>query len=77
MAGDLFSSCLKRRMNLPPSERATGLDQVPESLFPLLACRSVLPLSVLDIVAIVSIFFAGELLLSRLFYQLHLRDQPY
>ncbi len=38
MAGDLFSSFLKRRMNLPAGGRATGLDQVPESLFPLLAC---------------------------------------
>jgi len=31
MAGDLFSSFLKRRMGLPAGSRATGLDQVPES----------------------------------------------
>ncbi len=37
MAGDLVSSFSKRRLNLPPSSRASGLDQVPESLFPLLA----------------------------------------
>ena len=30
MAGDLFSSFLKRRLDLPPSSKATGLDQVPE-----------------------------------------------
>jgi hypothetical protein len=40
MLGDLFSSFVKRRLNLPPSSRATFLDQVPESLFPLLASRS-------------------------------------
>src|SRR5215831_6006337 len=30
MAGDLLSSCLKRRLSLPPSSRATGIDQIPE-----------------------------------------------
>jgi hypothetical protein len=39
MLGDLFSSFLKRRLKLPPSREAIGLDQIPESLFPLLACR--------------------------------------
>ena len=77
MAGDLFSSFLKRRLNLPAGGKATGLDQVPESLFPLLACRSALSLTALDIVAGVAIFFVGELLLSRLLYHFHLRDRPY
>jgi hypothetical protein len=77
MAGDLFSSFSKRRLTLPAGSRATGLDQVPESLFPLLACRSVLMLTALDIVAGVVLFFVGELLLSRLFYHFHLRDHPY
>ncbi len=45
MAGDLLSSFLKRRLNLPPSSQVLGLDQVPESLFPLLACRDMLSLS--------------------------------
>jgi CDP-archaeol synthase len=57
MAGDLFSSFLKRRINLRAGDRATGLDQIPESLFPLLICRSVLPLAAADIVAGVAIFF--------------------
>jgi CDP-2,3-bis-(O-geranylgeranyl)-sn-glycerol synthase len=77
MAGDLFSSFLKRRMNLPARGKATGLDQVPESLFPLLACRSALPLTALDILAGTAIFFVGEVLLSRLLYHFHLRDRPY
>jgi CDP-diglyceride synthetase len=77
MAGDLFSSFLKRRMNFPTGSKATGLDQVPESLFPLLACRSALQLTALDIVAATSIFFVSELLLSRLLYHFRLRDRPY
>src|SRR5664280_2134767 len=42
MGGDLFSSFVKRRLNVPPSNQALGLDQIPESLFPMLACREVL-----------------------------------
>ncbi len=77
MAGDLFSSFVKRRMNLPAGSKATVLDQVPESLFPLLACRTALLLTALDIAAGVLIFFVCELLLSRLLYRFHLRDRPY
>jgi hypothetical protein len=77
MTGDLFSSFLKRRMDLPPSSRASFLDQVPESLFPLLACRNLLSLTIADIGACVVLFFIGEVVLSRVLYALHLRDRPY
>jgi CDP-2,3-bis-(O-geranylgeranyl)-sn-glycerol synthase len=77
MAGDLLSSFLKRRLGLPPSSRATGLDQIPESLCPLLACRSALSLTAADIVVGCGIFFLGEVLLSKLFFVLRLRDRPY
>jgi len=77
MAGDLFSSFLKRRMRLPAGGRATGLDQVPESLFPLLACRAALSLTLLDIAVGVGIFLVGEVVLSRLLFKAHLRDRPY
>lgn len=77
MFGDLLSSFLKRRMRRPPSSQALGLDQVPESLFPLLACRSELDLSAVDITVTVALFFVGELLLSRLLYKLRIRDRPY
>jgi Putative integral membrane protein DUF46. len=77
MAGDLFSSFVKRRLNFPPSSQALGLDQVPESLFPMLACRDALSLTIADIALGVGIFFIGELILSRLLYQVHLRDRPY
>ena len=77
MAGDLLSSFTKRRLNLAPSSRATGLDQIPESLLPILACRDVLSISLADVAAILAIFFIGEILLSRLLYRLRLRDRPY
>lgn len=77
MAGDLASSFLKRRMSLPPSSRASGLDQVPEALFPLLGCRNPLSLTSEDIAVGVALFFIGEVLLSRVLYIFRLRDRPY
>src|SRR5262249_39676160 len=75
--GDLFSSFLKRRMGLPVSSRAVGLDQVPESLFPLLACRSALSLTGWDIAVAVLAFFFAEIVISRLLYRFRVRDRPY
>jgi CDP-archaeol synthase len=77
MLGALFSSFMKRRLALAPSSRATGLDQIPEALFPLLACRALLPLTVGDIALAVAIFFLGEVVLSRVLYWLRIRDRPY
>lgn len=77
MLGDLFSSFIKRRMGKPASSMAMGLDQVPESLFPLLACQHALGVSIVDLVVVVVIFSVGGLLLSRLLYKWHIRDHPY
>jgi CDP-archaeol synthase len=77
MAGDLFSSFIKRRLGRPPSSRATGIDQIPESLLPLLACRQALSLSALDILIGTAVFVFGEMLLSRLLFTLRVRDRPY
>jgi len=77
MAGDLFSSFVKRRLNFPPSSQAIGIDQVPESLFPMLACRDALSLTLADIALGTGIFFVGELVLSRLLYRVHMRERPY
>jgi CDP-diglyceride synthetase len=77
MNGDLFSSFVKRRLGRPPSSRAIGLDQVPESLLPLLACTLFLPLSFLDVIVTLLLFFVGELALSRVLFKLHIRNRPY
>jgi CDP-diglyceride synthetase len=77
MAGDLLSSFTKRRLDYQPSSQALGLDQIPESLLPMLAARAALSLTAIDIAAGVAIFFVGELVLSRLLFKAHLRDQPY
>lgn|SRR5690242_15856220 len=77
MAGDLLSSFVKRRLGFASSSRATGLDQIPEALFPLLACRSALSLTALDIAVGCATFFVGEVLLSRLLFRLRVRDRPY
>src|SRR5215471_4518386 len=69
MAGDLLSSFIKRRFALPPSSKATGLDQIPESLLPLLACRSLMSLTLADVAAVVAAFFIGEMIFSRVFYR--------
>jgi CDP-diglyceride synthetase len=75
MAGDLISSFIKR--GFETSSRATGLDQIPEALLPLLACEFFLPLSALDMGVIVVIFVIGEIVLSPLFHLAGIRDEPY
>ena len=77
MAGDLVSSFVKRRLGLPPSSRASGLDQIPEALLPLLVCRSALGLSLEDIALTLLLFVGGEVVLSRLLFRIGWRDRPY
>ena len=77
MAGDLISSFIKRRLALTPHSQALGLDQVPEVLLPLLACKTQLDLNLLDIVLGVVGFFIAELLLSRLLFRIGIRARPY
>lgn len=77
MFGDLLSSFIKRRLGLRTHSQAFGLDQVPESLLPLLLLQEHLGLGGGDIALIVTVFIALELLLSRLLYKLHIRDRPY
>lgn len=77
MAGDLFSSFVKRRFDMLPSSRALGLDQVPEALIPLIVCRYWLWLTLADIAVAMGLFFVGELVLSRVLFVVGLRDRPY
>jgi len=77
MLGDLFSSFIKRRCGIEPSGRALGLDQIPESLLPLLMLQPQLGLGLFDIVLLVALFVVLGLLFSRLLYRLHIRKRPY
>jgi CDP-2,3-bis-(O-geranylgeranyl)-sn-glycerol synthase len=77
MLGDLVSSFIKRRLGMPASSRATGLDQIPESLLPALACSPMLGLSFVDICVVVAAFFIGEIVLSLMLFKWHLRDRPF
>jgi hypothetical protein len=77
MLGDALSSFAKRRLGRSPSSQATGLDQIPEALLPLLAVQASLGLTLWQIAAITITFFALEIPLARLFHSLGLRDRPY
>jgi CDP-2,3-bis-(O-geranylgeranyl)-sn-glycerol synthase len=77
MAGDLCSSFTKRRMRLAPSSQATGLDQIPESLLPMLVALAFVTMSVADVAIVVACFFGGALAISRILYRFKLRNRPY
>lgn len=77
MAGDLLSSFCKRRLKRPPSSQALGLDQIPEVLLPLWVGRTWFDLSYVDIAVVLLLFVVLQLALSRLFFKLGLREQPY
>ena len=77
MVGDACSSFVKRRFGVPPSGRFLGLDQIPEILLPLWVCRHTLGLDPVGILALVVLFVAGSLLLSRLMYRIGVKNRPY
>ena len=77
MAGDLLSSFCKRRLRLAPSTRCYGIDQIPESLLPLLVSSHLIPLQSWQIIWILLMFFVTVLLLSRLLFQLKIKNRPY
>ncbi|MCB1735642.1 MAG: CDP-archaeol synthase [Gammaproteobacteria bacterium] len=77
MLGDLFASFVKRRMGLAPSDQATGLDQIPESLFPLIHAAMVLPVGLLHVIGLSAAFTLLSVLVSRPLYRWHIRNRPY
>jgi CDP-2,3-bis-(O-geranylgeranyl)-sn-glycerol synthase len=77
IVGDALASFIKRRLGITTSGRAIGLDQIPESLLPLLVVRGQLDLSWIEILGVTAAFFALEIPLARLTYRLGIRDQPY
>jgi hypothetical protein len=77
MLGDLLSSFIKRRLALATHSHAPALDQIPESLLPLLLLRQQLGLNGGEITAIMLLFIVLEVVLSRLLFRLRIRDRPY
>lgn len=77
MCGDLASSFVKRRCNIPVSGQALGLDQIPESLLPFLYAYYEFQLSPQQLVAGVLLFLLSELLLSTILFRIGIRKRPY
>lgn len=77
MAGDLVSSFCKRRLGIAPGGRAPGLDQIPESLLPLLAIRAELNLGVGEVAGLVAGFTILDIILSKGLFALRIRERPY
>ncbi len=77
MAGDLLSSFIKRRLGMASSSMALGLDQIPESLLPLLAVAGEFGLTWTTIILIILGFVVAELALSQVLFRLGVRNRPY
>lgn len=77
MTGDLLASFIKRRLGLPASAKATGLDQLPEAVLPLAVLAHPLGLGVAEIAAAAMLFFVLEVTLSPLLFKLGIRRRPY
>lgn len=77
MLGDLCSSFVKRRLGLASGAMAIGLDQVPESLLPLLVCMPLLGLAWPTVLLLTAAFLLADLLISQLFYRLGVGRHPY
>ena len=77
MLGDSTSSFIKRRLGLPSSSPVPGLDHIPESFFPLLACKPLLQLSWTQVVLLSFGFMVADLVLSRILHRLGIRRHPY
>jgi CDP-2,3-bis-(O-geranylgeranyl)-sn-glycerol synthase len=77
MLGDLVSSFIKRRRGRAPSDRSTGLDQLPESLLPALYSCISMELVWWWAIVLSLVFMLLQLLISRPLFLLHVRKRPY
>lgn len=77
MLGDALSSFVKRRVGLAPGDKATGLDQLPESLAPLLVVAGHYGFGWLDIALIALAFTLFDIAISRLLFRLRIRRRPH
>jgi hypothetical protein len=77
MLGDLVSSFTKRRLNMVSSAKATFLDQVPESLLPLIYAVSALGYDATTAGLALVGFFVFETQISPLLFRLGIRARPH
>jgi CDP-2,3-bis-(O-geranylgeranyl)-sn-glycerol synthase len=77
IAGDLFSSFIKRRMGLQPSDQCIGLDQLPESFIPSVYAVAQLELDWWWAVVLPMAFILVEVLISKPLFLLKIRNRPY
>lgn len=77
MAGDALGSFIKRRLGVPTSGRAFGLDQLPEALLPLVVLQDTLQLSWLLIAGVALAFLLLETPAARLAHRVGWRDTPH
>lgn len=77
MAGDLFSSFIKRRLGKPSGSQFVVLDQVPESLLPAGLLMTQFSLDMLQVTVVVIMFVILDQLLSVVFFKLGVRKHPY
>lgn len=77
MLGDLCSSYFKRRRGLSASARATGIDQFPEALLPMLLSHWWLNIGWGIVIAASLLFFVLVTQLSPFLYRIGIRKQPH
>lgn len=77
LLGDLLSSFTKRRLGLAPSARATGLDQIPEALLPMIMAMLWLGLSGWQVLLTTALFVVANIGFSPLLYRLGIRKHPH
>lgn len=77
IVGDAVASFIKRRRGMAPSSQSFGLDQIPESLLPLLAMKGLLAIPWPVVAGVTLAFVLLETPLARASHRLGLRDRPY
>jgi len=77
MAGDLCSSFIKRRLGIKSSDKATGLDQIPESAFPLLYLSIINEMTFAYSIVGIILFTITEPFISRILFRIGIRQRPY
>lgn len=80
MTGDLLSSFIKRRLNMPSGRNVIGIDQIFESLFPALLLKGIFHLTWLQILILLLLFiliaYPGSCFWNFLMFRPSLDNNP-